>query len=327
MVAVALGNALICAYRLGGPDGPAQLDSATLDAGEDGPGWLWAHLDQSKAASREWLSNGAGLDPLIVEALMAEETRPRLTAFTSGLLVILRGVNLNEGADPEDMIAARVWIDAKRIVTLRAGRLMAVQDVRDQIDQGEAPATPGAFLTAVAQALIRRMGPVLDGLDDAVAEIEDEVLESASQKLRASLSRLRRQAISLRRFLAPQREVLMHLHTDRSELLSDIDRTRLREVQDQLTRYLEELDSARDRAAVTQEELAGRMSEQMNKNMYVLSLVAGIFLPLGLLTGLLGINVGGIPGEGNTGAFAIVCAILVVIAVAVLVVFKRIGLW
>jgi zinc transporter len=109
--------------------------------------------------------------------------------------------------------------------------------------------------------------------------------------------------------------------------LTDQDRTRLREVQDRLTRYVEELDSARDRAAVTQEELVGRISDQMNKNMYVLSLVAGIFLPLGLLTGLLGINVGGIPGEGESMAFAIVCVILLLMGVGVLFLFKRMRLW
>ena len=64
----------------------------------------------------------------------------------------------------------------------------------------------------------------------------------------------------------------------------------------------------------------------MNKNMYVLSLVAGIFLPLGLLTGLLGINVGGMPGEGNAWAFAIVCIVLVAMAAAVLWIFRRMRL-
>ena len=67
----------------------------------------------------------------------------------------------------------------------------------------------------------------------------------------------------------------------------------MREVSDQLARYLEDLDEARDRAAVTQEELVNRLSEQMNNKMYILSIVAAIFLPLGFLTGLLGINVGG----------------------------------
>ncbi|MBC8423805.1 zinc transporter ZntB, partial [bacterium] len=79
----------------------------------------------------------------------------------------------------------------------------------------------------------------------------------------------------------------------------------------------------RDRATVTQEELNSSLTEQMNKTMYVLSIVAGIFLPLGLLTGLLGINVGGIPGTESPWAFTIFCIMLGLIAGWQIWLFKR----
>jgi zinc transporter len=98
---------------------------------------------------------------------------------------------------------------------------------------------------------------------------------------------------------------------------------RLRETADRTTRYVEDLDAIRDRATVTQEELNARLAEQMNKTMYILSIVAGIFLPLGLLTGLLGINVGGIPGTESHWAFAIFCVLLLIVAVGQVWLFKR----
>jgi zinc transporter len=232
-------------------------------------------------------------------------------------------VNLNVGADPEDMVSIRVWVDAGRVISLRNRRLMAVQDLRDAIEKGDVPATPGALLIDIAAYMIDRMGPVLADLNDAVDELEEEVLEAPGRELRTKLSKIRRQAISLRRFLAPLREVLTRLYTDRTPLFDDMRRSHLREIADRLTRYIEELDSARDRAAITQEELAGRMADEMNKNMYVLSIVAGIFLPLGLLTGLMGINVGGMPGTQSNWGFAIVCIILVGLAVIVLWLFRR----
>ena len=97
------------------------------------------------------------------------------------------------------------------------------------------------------------------------------------------------------------------------------------EIGDRTLRFVEDLDSARDRAAVAQDELNSRLSEQMNKTMYVLSLVAGIFLPLGLLTGLLGINVGGMPGIESAWAFSIVCLVLVVTAISQMLFFRRKG--
>ena len=103
------------------------------------------------------------------------------------------------------------------------------------------------------------------------------------------------------------------------------DRAHLREIGDRTLRFVEDLDSARDWAAVAQDELNCRLSEQMNKTMYVLSMVAGIFLPLGLLTGLLGINVGGIPGVNSHWAFIVVCVILVVTATLQMLFFRRKG--
>ncbi len=321
-----LNDALVCAYLFDGSERAATIDASAVDSLTRESGWVWVHLDRTHENTDRWLRDTADLDPLAVEALLAEETRPRSVSIQDGLLVILRGVNLNVGADPEDMISIRIWIDATRVISLRARKMMAVKDLRERIEQGHAPATPGSLLVELASLLIDRMGPVLDDLNDAVDQVEEDVLQAPSHESRTKLSQMRRQAISLRRFLAPQREVLARLHGDRTPLFSDSDRGELREILDRLTRYVEELDSARDRAAVTQEELSGRISDQMNKNMYLLSLVAGIFLPLGLLTGLLGINVGGMPGVDSKWAFTIVCVILVVLAGIVAWLFRKMDL-
>ena len=97
---------------------------------------------------------------------------------------------------------------------------------------------------------------------------------------------------------------------------------RIREVSDRLIRNIEDLDAVRERAAVTQEELLSRLSDQMNTRMYVLSVVAAIFLPLGFLTGLLGINVGGIPGTENPWAFLIFLLFIIVIFVGQMLWFR-----
>ena len=84
----------------------------------------------------------------------------------------------------------------------------------------------------------------------------------------------------------------------------------------------EDLEAVRERAAVSQEELLSRLSEQLNQRMYVLSIVAAVFLPLGFLTGLLGINVGGIPGADNAQAFWIFSGLLLIAVVIQLLVFR-----
>ena len=257
------------------------------------------------------------------DALLAEESRPRVTAFDDGLLISLRGVNLNPGADPEDMVSLRIWVDKSRVITTRRRKLLSVADLSTAIEMGTGPRTAGEFLEDVADRLMSRMGGVIDDLEDKVAELEEAVLTAESHELRPKLASIRRDAINLRRYMAPQREAIARLQSEKISWLTDEDRVRLREVYDHLTRYLEDLDAARERAAVTHEELVSRLSEQMDNRMYVLSIVAAIFLPLGFLTGLLGINVGGIPGAEYKAAFAIFCMMLGAIVIIQLIIFRK----
>jgi len=316
-------DGLIWACVLDGKGGSSQIGMDDIGTPLPEGHFLWLHWDRKNPAAEQWLRERSGLDAVVCEALLAEETRPRSLLVGEGLLATLRGVNLNEGADPEDMTSIRAWIDAGRVITLRGQRVMAIQDIRDSLEQGKGPTSPGDFLVDLASRLIERMSPVLVTLDEVVDDLEEQVVEAQTYELRSRLGDVRRQAIALRRYLAPQRDVMARLQSERVPWLTDLDRARLREAADRLTRYVEDLDASRERAAVTQEELAGRLSEQMNRTMYVLSLVAAVFLPLGLLTGLLGINVGGIPGTENRWAFAIVCAILIIFATAGLWAFRR----
>ncbi len=305
---------LICAYEFDREKGTRELNLADMASWKPGKGFLWIHLDRCAPETREWLASSSGLDAITSEALMAEETRPRSLVTDGSLLVILRGVNLNPGADPEDMVSVRVWADAGRIITLRGQKLLAIQDIRDRISAGRGPASTGELLALLAARLVERMGPVLDSIEDELAGVEEEFAERESKELRVTLSGLRRQAVALRRYLSPQRDVMARLSIEPLSWLTDAHRARLRETADRTTRYVEDLDAARERAAVTQEELMARAQDRMSRTMYILSLVAAVFLPLGFITGLLGINVGGIPGSESSIAFIVVCVLLGAIA-------------
>ena len=321
------GDALLSAYVLDGQGAGQPTDWAGIRRWQPDQGTLWVHLDRTHDQSRQWLSQEAGLDPIVCDALLAEDTRPRSTVIGDGALVIFRGVNLNPGAEPDDMISIRLWLDATRIISLRYPRLMAVQDLRDRLASGAGPRNSATFLVQLAEALTERMAPVMANLDELMDQLEEQVISAQTQEVRSQLRVLRGQVITLRRHIAPQRDAIWHLHREPLHWLTDRDRATLREVGDHTTRYVEDLDAMRERASLIHEELASRLSERMNSTMYVLSMVATIFLPLGLLTGLLGINVGGIPGAENQWAFAGVCLGLVLLAIVQWLVFRRLRLW
>lgn len=284
---------------------------------------LWINLDRTKARAQQWIREEAGLDGLVADALLAEETRPRFQSVGGGLLVILRGVNMNPGAEPDDMIAVRLWLEPTRIITLRH-RFQTIAALRERGEEGKLPATVGGFLIALASGLAARTAPSVDNLEEMLDTIEDEMIDTDSEEAehRKTLSTIRRQAISYRRHLVPQRDAIFGVSLDPNELLTPRERAELHAVGEQFTRIAEDLEELRDRAAVTQEEMRARCEGRINRTLYMLTIVATVALPLGLLTGLLGINVGGMPLEGSHWGFAIVTILLVVLAAAEVVLFK-----
>ncbi|MFT5049825.1 MAG: zinc transporter [Chlamydiales bacterium] len=305
---------LLRAFLLNGEGGGAALGWEQVREWTPQDGSLWVHLDTEDDTAEAWLRERSGLDGVVCDALLANETRPQSRTIGDGLLVILRGVNLNPGADPKDMVSLRLWGDSTRMVSLSRRRLMAVSELAEEVGKGVGPKNSADLLTVLAGHLLEHMAPALEDLGDAVDAQEEKAVTESPSELQADLAGLRRQVISLRRHLAPQREAMVQLAQCTASQFDEDHRAVLQHLADHVVRYVEDLDELRDRTAVTHDLLAGRQADSMNRRMLMLSLVAAIFLPLGLITGLLGINVGGIPGAANEWAFLVVCALIVLLA-------------
>ncbi|MBC7131498.1 MAG: zinc transporter ZntB [Roseovarius sp.] len=286
---------------------------------------IWVHVDCAREGARDWLE-AAPLDPLVLRALLAPETRPRCTTHEAGVLINLRGVNLNPGDEVEDMVSLRMWVTADLVVSVQLRRLMAVGDVSDGVARGQGPDGAAELVARLALRLADRAEPVVAGLNERLDALEDQVIEDMARLDRRGLAEIRRVAIVLRRHMAPQRDALSTFEIEDMAWIRAHDRARLREATERMTRLAEELDAIRDRAQVVHDQIMDARAEVMNRQMLLLSVVAAIFLPLGLITGLLGINVGGMPGEENPRAFWIVTGGLVVLGLGLMVWFRRAGL-
>jgi zinc transporter len=314
---------LLRAFLLNEEGGGAALSWDQVREWTSASGPMWVHLSTEDDAAEAWLRGGSGLDEVACNVLLADETRPQSRTMGDGLLVILRGVNLNPGADPEDMVSLRLWVDSTRMISLSRRRSMAVSDLAEEVGKGIGPRNSADLLTALAGHLLERMAPALEDLGDAVDAQEEKALTESPPELQVDLAALRRQVIALRRHLAPQREAMVQLAQCTASHFDEDHRAVVQHLADHVVRYVEDLDELRDRTAVTQDLLAGRQADSMNRQMLLLSLVAAIFLPLGLITGLLGINVGGIPGALNEWAFLVVCVLLALLASLQLFIMRK----
>lgn len=312
----------ISALLLDGQGGASELSVSQVQQWNRDQGLLWLHIDCQSELGRTWLNEESDIDPVLVDALLDEDTRPRVTHNNHQSLVFLRGVNLAEDAEPEDMVSLRILFSPDRIITTRKRRLLSVQDMISALLAGRGPVNSADFLAQVSSLLLLRIDKVIDQLEEQQTELEERLIRYNSSSEQPLLMNLRQRCIHLRRFLAPQREAFIKLSMERRIWLDDESRPLLQECADRLTRFVEELDMIRERAIVAQEQMTSYVAEQLNQRMYVMSLIAAIFLPLGFVTGLLGVNVGGIPGGQNPFAFLVVCLGLIVCAMAILFIFK-----
>ena len=319
-----MSNHILLAYSFDGKGGGEALTGGAISKLIKDDQLAWVHLDSEQPETRTWLKKEVSyLDPFIIEALLAEETRPRMTQIEDGVLLILRGVNLNKNSDPEDMVSIRLWIDQHRIISVRKRKLKAVQDIEEKIKSSKGPENSGAFICMLILLLFERMEPVLTGLDDRTDDVEEQILQFPDIKMREAIINIRKQAIMFRRYMAPQKDAIGLLLLSDLTWLSQKNKRHLQEEYNHVTRYVENLDAIRERAQIVKDELVNNLSQKLNKNMYVISIMTAIFLPLSFLTGLLGINVGGIPGYDNQGAFFIFCGVLIAVFIVQMILFRK----
>ena len=232
-----------------------------------GSAFLWLHINLNEPGAREAL-NALELDPHLTSALLTSEARPRSRVHGEGVLLNLRGVNLNPGAEPDDMISLRVYMSERVFISLQGRSLRAVRDLLESIKQGRQGSLsgPSALIALLILRLIDRAEPVVGELNERLDELEEQLLAQEHRNARAELAQLRRSAIVLRRYLAPQRDALNTLALESLPWLRQRDRVNIREGSERVSRLAEELDAMRDRALVVQDQLIDLRAEQSNRH-------------------------------------------------------------
>jgi zinc transporter len=321
------------AVLLDGHGGCQTLDMAGLCRWKPDDGIVWLHFERDHEAAAEWITTKGGFDPLVADALLQEESRPRVEPIDDGLLIILRGVcatppnEAENKTDEIDLVPVHIWVDERRLVSLRdSGHyITALRDIRLALEKGKGPRQTGELLALISEKLVRDLEPVLDAMDEEVDELDELIFHGEASEVRERLKLLRRRSVQLRRYLAPQRDALNRIEHDDAPWLKERDKLRFREVIDKLMRFIEYLDAIRDRTGILHDDLSTVISERIARNSNRLAALAALLLPPSVVAGLFGMNVGGIPGVNDTWAFVIIVAFVVITSAVTLMILKRIN--
>ena len=286
--------------------------------------FIWLHIRSNGEAESFLEQLDIDLPAGVSRALVAVETRPRCELFESGVLVNLRLPGI-EGQDEGDLLASiRIWAEAGLVLTVAFRPSLVTPTVEAEFRSGKL-VDPGdviiSYLTHAAGALDMIVATIGDDLDD----LECELAPGVDPSVRRKVTRLRSQAISYRRFVGPQRVAVERLTQFPLTWLDAEERAAVREAADRFARMGEELEAVRERAAVLHEELTDLRAEKMDARSLQIAIVAMIFLPLTFVTGLLGMNVEGIPYATQAWAFwgVVVFCLLIAAGVGAFFVWRR----
>ena len=299
---------------------------ATADAYLNNPSTdniLWLHLCAINPKTRQWLETETDIDQSMVEAMLAEDTRPRALIRDDEMLVNIRGMNLLDPDNQESMISIRMWFKDNVVITTRRRDILAIEDVKCFIEEGNGPKSIGNFLTMVTERVYARMESHIENLDDCVSMVEEKVAIDPEADVARDIATIRRRNAEFRRHIIPQKLVLEHLIKSNVGWLAEESIESIIESHDKVTRYTEDLNDIRDRVQILNEEIWQLQAKQLNKTAFMFSVAATIFLPLSFFTGLMGINVGGMPGLDNVAGFWIVVVICVLIFIALIIMFRK----
>jgi zinc transporter len=296
-------------------DGAIRTLSPEDAAGYRGSGFVWIHLEGTEEEDRTILA-GQGIPDIAANALVATETRPRCDRFDEGALINIRGPAADDTAGTDRLVSVRMWARAGKVNSVTRHPLAATEAVLALMRAGKI-LDPGDVVSAFARAISKQLDPQVADLGDRLDDCESSFEDGNVYKLRTEITQIRSEAIAFRRFVAPDRDALTTLAELDYDWIAEEDRLHIREAADRFARMTEELEAVRERAALLHEQLTDMRGEMMESRSLMISIVAFIFLPLTFITGLLGMNVKGIPYADEPWAFGAVVAVCVVIAAAV----------
>lgn len=268
----------------------------------------WYHLQRDDPGTALWLKQ-VGVPDVAIESVLANDTRPRFEALDDdNFLLILRGVNLNEGEVPDDMLSIRLLYFNGALISTRKYPSKAISEIRELLAQNKGPKDLATVITSIIQKLHHRIAEFLEPVEEKVEQFEQG---GASNSINDQLALLNKRLLKLRRFLKPQSFALDDFIDAEMPLLANA-RLKLSNCRDSATRINESIEFYIEQIGVISQTLNHNQAEKVNRNTYVLSIISAIFLPISFLTGLLGVNIGGMPGVESTGAFTLFSVVLLV---------------
>jgi magnesium transporter len=268
-----------------------QLDRAWLRPGSGV--WVWVDLSAPTPEETRILSDLFQFHELAIEDAMTEVHHPKVESYGDYLYVILHGINFQESEHCFSTQDVDFFLGEQFLVTVHPGISRTLTQMRTVCARnhralGEGP---GALLHRIVDAMVDHYRPEIDRLNERLDMLEEEIFERPHDKLAREILDFKADVSSLRRVVIPQRDIVGRLARREFPMISEQLSYRFRDVHDNLVRLVDEAIFFQDRVSGLLDAYLSQVSIQLNGVMKVLTIIATLFMPLTVLTGMYGMNV------------------------------------
>jgi magnesium transporter len=265
--------------------------------------------------------------PLAIEDCFGAREHPKAEAYDGYVYIITHGLAEDSTAETHDIVELDAFVGKRYLVTYHSKSSRSIASVEELVRRGAdlVRRGPVTLLHAILDQQAMRIEPVLDSIDERIAELEERVITRPRASDLATLMALRRNILQLRRWLTKQRDVVMRLARNEYNLGSPQEAMLFRDVWDSLQRFTDLLENYRELTMSVQEAYLTMTSNRLNETMKYLTMFTVVLMPLTVITGIYGMNFEHMPELKSPLGYPLVLGTMLTTALLVLWFFKRKG--
>lgn len=275
--------------------------------------FVWIHLALSNVASEPWLRKHLPLPDIFFESLHDESVSTRIEQESEALVAVVHDVLFDATFDSSDVSTVSLCIDPRLLVSVRRRPLRSIDRLRSAVKAGNPFTSPAGLLGQLLRDQANVLAEILRVSTTKVDVAEDRLLENRITVSRRDLGSLRRVLVRLQRLLVPEPAALFRLLNRPPSWVNAEDLQDLRQAAEEFSTALVDSGTLVERIKLLQEEIAALVNEDTSRTLFILTVVTVLALPINLIAGLFGMNVGGIPFAGHPHGFFLVVALVALI--------------
>ncbi len=321
-------HGLICGYRFA-PEQPAEAIASATQALQDlaAPpvpgGFVWLHLNLSHAGALAWMRAHAGLSENFFDALSEGSRSTRIERDGNTLFAVINDVTFDFSFDASDVATLWLAVSEHAVISARSRPLRAIDRLRTAVKRGEPLRSSAELLDHLLRDQADELQRVVRGATTRIDDIEDALLDGRHDGHGAELSRLRRLMVRLQRLLAPEPSALQRTLQRPPRWLQPADLQDLNGASEEFALVLGDIAALQERIKLMQDESQARVAEENNRTLFTLTMVTVLALPINLISGLFGMNVGGIPLAEHAHGFWTMLGVIVAATVGLALLVRR----